>query len=416
MLGKRLLDVAALFNASRGAAQKHVALRARQVDVYNRTSTLAKAVRHQTDRVTETIKAASFLASRLNESGPVWNPEATDDAPERQPRADTSIPSKESIEGGPVSKPKNGIEQDHFYERSTGNSAAGPAPENDLEVQQEKAVRYPLPDETIPPTVSDLNSSALNHSTLSAIPQDEAVKEPLGNEGLQPASSSTSSIPSPARKPLSAKSARKLQRQSELQIPSMAADALDGAIAEPLEEGYRKSTHTSHALSSLPRVKLPKHTSNAQGVDSHWPASQLNSDSFYDAAPPESIPSVEAVPAQEQVPEGVDTALFYSPRVAKLLGGKIQGFKQGGLELKGVKDTSVDHTNLATNKDQDTFNVRTTSEDDPAMPDDSAGLNTDLSRPSTVSEEVTNFAQNISTDMKTPQVRVRLVALKSKYV
>ncbi len=160
MAGKRLLDLAALFNASRGVAQKHIALRARQVDVYNRTSTLAKAVKNQTDRVTETAKAASFLASRLNESGPAWTLEAADAPGGSRTAPDDPIPSKESTEGGQVPKPKDGIEQDHFYERSTGNSMTDPIPEDDLEIHQEKADSYPLPDGTISPT------KLVNHEVL----------------------------------------------------------------------------------------------------------------------------------------------------------------------------------------------------------------------------------------------------------
>lgn len=420
MAGKRLLDVAALFNASRGVAQKHVALRARQVDVYNRTSTLAKAVRNQTDRVTETVTAASFLVSRLNESGPAWASEATDARDESRTSTDARVPSKESTGGGPVSKPKDGIEQDHFYESSVENSATDSPPKDDLEIRQEKADRYPLPDCTIPQTKSDLNTEPVDHEVLPSRPQDEATKQPLDNEGLQPASSGVSSIPSAARKPLSAESARKLQRQSELQIPSKTADALDDTAADPLEQGhdgdsfYRKSTHISPDLSSLPRVKLPKHTSNTQEVDSHLPKGQINSDSFYSAGPPVSIPSAEAVPAQDEVPEGVNTALFHSPRVARLLGSKTQGYKQGGLELKGVKDTPMDHTGLAANKDQDTFNVRTSSEQYPTVPDDGAGLHTNSLKMSTVStEDIEDLAQDISSETNSSRVKVRLVTPKT---
>ncbi|KAE9374513.1 ABC1-domain-containing protein [Stipitochalara longipes BDJ] len=412
MAGKRLLDVAALFNASRGVAQKHVALRARQVDVYNRTSTLAKGVKNQTDRVTETAKAASFLASRLNESGPSWTPEAAETPARSQSSQNGSIPSKESTEGSQALKPKNGIEQDHFYERSTSNSSTDPIPEDDLEIQQEKADSYPLPDGTIPPTKSDLNAKPMDHEVLSTRPQDEAVKRPLENEGLQPTSSNVSTIPLPTRKPLSAESVRKLQRQSELPIPSISADASEDTIPDPLKMGhdednfYTKLTHTSPVLSSLPRVKMPKHTSSIQGVDSHLPEGQINSDSFYTAGSSESVPAVTAVPEQDAVPEGVDTALFYSPRVARLLGGKTQGFKQDGLELKGVKDTPIDHTGIAAVKDQDTFIVRTSQEDHPTVPEVDASMKTDTAKTSSISrKEVKDLAQDISKGIDPSQVQ-----------
>jgi aarF domain-containing kinase len=418
MAGRRLLDIVAIFNASRGVAQKHVALRARQLDVYNRTSTLAKAVKDQTDRVTETAKAASFLASRLNESGPAWASEAKDTSANGREgdNADGSIPSKASTEAQQVPKRKYRIEQDHFYERSMGNSTTDPVPKHDLEIQQEKADRYPLPDGTIPPANSNLNTKPLDHEVLSARPQDETVKKPLKDEGLKPASSSASTTPSPAQKLLSAESARNLRQQYELQIPSVTADALDDTVPDPLEEGhdedsfYRKSTHTSPVLSSLPRVKLPQHTSSAQGIDSHLPEGQINSDSFYTVRPLGPVPAVSAVPAQDEVPEGVDTALFYSPRVARLLGGKTQRSKQGNLELKGVEDTPIEHTELAANKDQDTLNARTSLEGHSTVLGDGVGVDKDLPNTSTVSREVNEIAQDLLEGTNPSERRVRSVA------
>src|SRR5271170_5904653 len=94
MAGKRLLDLAALFNASRGVAQKYAALQSHQLEVWNKTSSIAKAVKSQTDWATETAKAASFIASRLNENAPSWASDAF------KTTNDTPIPSKETTEAG----------------------------------------------------------------------------------------------------------------------------------------------------------------------------------------------------------------------------------------------------------------------------------------------------------------------------
>lgn len=67
MAGRRLLDATKLLNATRKIAQQHLELRTEQLDRYNKTSTLAKAVKSQTDRVTVTAQAAIALARRLNE-------------------------------------------------------------------------------------------------------------------------------------------------------------------------------------------------------------------------------------------------------------------------------------------------------------------------------------------------------------
>lgn len=376
MAGKRILDLAALFNSSRGVAQKHIALKTRQIDVYNRTSTLARAVRNQTDRVTETVKAASFLASRLNDNVPEWTKEATDYTTSSQPKDSGAIPSRESTkEQEHAPKKREGLEQDHFYEKSESNSSVNPTPKRDLHIQQEKAKSYPLPDGTIPPQNADIDTAELNADTTPIRSKAGPKLDPIDSEGLHPAASSASTIPIPKTKPLSADNAKRIQREHERQIPSVTADAI-GHSNNPLEEGhdedsfYDRSRHTSPTLSSLPRAKIPKHTSDIQENDQHLRDDAINSDTFSETVDrTKQIPSVESVPEQEQVPEGINTDLFYSPRVARLLGGKTQGSGKGTLGLKGVKDTPVDQTQLARNKDQDTFNVRSSVQAEPTTPD-----------------------------------------------
>src|SRR5690242_15028632 len=98
MAGRRLLDVAALFNASRGIVRQHIALRQQQFDVFTKTSSLAKAVKSQAKRYTETAKAASFLASRMNEDKPSWTYEATESTEAGSTSKDAPIPSASTAE------------------------------------------------------------------------------------------------------------------------------------------------------------------------------------------------------------------------------------------------------------------------------------------------------------------------------
>jgi aarF domain-containing kinase len=404
MSGKRLLDIVALVNASRGVAKKHVALRARQLDVYNRTSTLTRAVRSQRDRVTETVKAASILASRLNEKAPEWASDIPEESSTGQSHEGEPIPSRESTDGTSPSKLKDGLEQDHFYERSMKNSTVDEPPKDDSDIQQETADRYPLPDGMILPRDSDINTAPIDHDIILERPEDEPSKRPVESEGFQPVSTARSSIPKPSQKHhLSPEEARAAQRQSELQIPSKAADAFDDSVTDPLEDGhgedtvYRRSTHTSPTLSSLPRAKIPKHISDVQEGDGHL-LEKLNSETFYSAGKAEQqIPSVEAVPEQEEIPEGVNTELFYSPRVTRLLGGKAQGSKKSDLELKGAKATPVEHTKVAEGKDQDTFNVRTSPQSQPTTPETSNKQDAHAAKVSDLSkEEIESLAQDIS--------------------
>jgi aarF domain-containing kinase len=402
MAGKRLLDIAALFNASRGVVQKHIALRGRQLDVYNRTSTLARAVRNQTERVTETAKAASILASRLNESAPAWTSETTDERPTAQSEDGETIPRKDAEGKAPQAQQEEGLEQDHFYERSESNSAVDQKPTEDLNILQEKADRYPLPDGTIPQAESEINKPAVDHDVISTSPRDELLKEPLESDGLESVSSGASSIPTPRSRPLSAEAARRTQRQFEEQIPSKTADALGETSADPLEEGhdedsfYRTSGHTSPTLSSLPRVKIPKHPSSVQKGDPEG----LNSDIFYDAEgsqKSEQIPSVEAVSEQEQVPEGINTDLFYSPRIARMLGGKMHAARERDLKLKGVESIPVDRTDPAEGKDQDTFNVCGSSQALPTSPEVSSNPSL-AAKPTDRNEDIEKLAQDLARD------------------
>jgi hypothetical protein len=90
MAGRRLLDVAALVHAARSVARKHVALRARQLDVYTSTST---------------------------------------------------VPGRAGREG---------LGQAHSYGSPETNTVANAAPQGGLEARQERERRYPLPDGIIP--------------------------------------------------------------------------------------------------------------------------------------------------------------------------------------------------------------------------------------------------------------------------
>lgn len=373
MAGKRLVDIAAVFNAAQGVAQKHVALKARQLDVYNRTSTLAKAVRNQTDRVTETAKAASFLASRFSESAPPWAAEDTAETSNEHLRNGGPRPSKRFPEGGePGWKLKGGLEQDQYDDKSKRNSATDRLPKKDSDIQQEKADHYPLSGGAVPPSNSSINIPPTR-------PENEPIREFLDKDGFDPLSSSAPTNSIPSSRQLSSEEAKTVQRQLKLRIPSKTADSIDDPGLDGLEESQdedsfiRASGQTSSALSSSPRVKISKHPSNSQGGESSLSEGGIAPDSFYTpgqkfVSKAERIPSVVTIPEQGQIPEGINTDVFYSLRVARILGGKTRGSTKNDLELKVVAGTPVGNTNLAADNAHDTFNVRMSSQSDPEFP------------------------------------------------
>lgn len=346
MAGRRLLDAARLFSAARSVASQHVALRSQQLDTYNKTSTLARAVKSQTDRVTLTAQAAYTLAKRFSEDVPKYNSptERWKPGDDFAYNADASVgtqgPDYKQEDGTGSSRPV-GLEQDHHYNRDEGNSTRQPKPKDEMEVTQEEAAEEPLPDGTIPPTDNNINRPPTPGEVLDSEKQGKDSTHELGP-----------------------RQARYAQRLAEEQIPRIFA--ADEAGKETIENKdinasvfSEPSENETTAYSSLPRAKLPKVTEDTQGGDSHVDDGKLNQDVFYSSKgnqQPQQIPQKKAVPEQEEIPEGINTDVFHSPKVAKMLSGRD---KRGyGLDLRNASRTPIEQSKLQEGKDQDTFNVR----------------------------------------------------------
>ena len=269
---------------------------------------------------------------------------------------------------------KQGLEQDHFYQRSEENSTANPPPKRALDIKQEKAKRYPLPDGSIPP--ADANTSvSQQQDVFSHVSLTEPQQSPLSgdhassDDALEPASSGRTSIPDPAKEVLSqslADRAGKLQRQAENQIPSESA----GPPPRPLLKSryeiegqnvfYKPSQETSPLLSSLPRDKLPKITEDRQEGDN----GQINQDVFYSSMPRDqnSMFDAQAASDQEQLPEDMHSEIFQSPRVARMLGAKHKsGETRRELDPDVQQATAAGQTKSPLHKTQELFNGSSTS-------------------------------------------------------
>ncbi|KAH0536214.1 hypothetical protein FGG08_006896 [Glutinoglossum americanum] len=181
MAGKRLLDVAHLFNASRSVASKHAALRSHQLDAYAKTSTLASAVKSQADRITQTAKAASAFVPRLGE-----NP---GESGQQGRTAGTTVPGKEDPERA------------HLYKPSETNTVADAVPQGDLEAGQEWAGRYSLPDGIVPGFGINVpnQDKGVFHGRSQTEPQKTSLLQPnataIGGEGSEHKPSPTPTIP-----------------------------------------------------------------------------------------------------------------------------------------------------------------------------------------------------------------------------
>ncbi|KXT09727.1 hypothetical protein AC579_1693 [Pseudocercospora musae] len=78
MSGKRLIDAARLAGVGRNVVKNHFKIRQEQWQLLTKTSSVARAVKSQTDRVTVTAAAAFELAKRVNEAGPQWREEGAE--------------------------------------------------------------------------------------------------------------------------------------------------------------------------------------------------------------------------------------------------------------------------------------------------------------------------------------------------
>lgn len=287
MSGKRILDAIALLRVGKNIAYNHFAIRLRQAEVYSKTSSIVKAIQGRP------APGHAFSSQNFNQAPS----RASGDHP--VPEADKHTGPQQSLDETP------GIKQTHFYDKSKNNTTANPASREDLDIEQTKSSRAPLPDGTIPPT----------DSPLGGIQEDASIH-------LH--SSAQSSTPTPTSSQLSSQDAMIAQRRSESQIPSKSAgppapEAPEFSIDQEQDTFYQPPGQAKPVLSALPRVRLPKVENDVQGGDSHIP-SNINADVYYSGSEQEK----NAEPSDEQLSQ-----LFHSPRSAKLLGNKTRQDQTG---------------------------------------------------------------------------------------
>lgn len=283
MAGKRLLDAALFFNASRTITGKHVRIRREQLDVWSKTSTIAKAVKNQTDRVTLTAQAAVALAQRLNESSPSPSPAPQTTQSTRAGNEDI-VPRNEVVDDTDTDhSAREGFQQDHHYKRSEQNATQQPPPADEIDVRQEKPARYPTADGSIPPAGSPINEA-----------ESRTGSDDVGN-----------------------------------------IRATEPPTKDPVTEEGREDVGG-----------IKPHTSDSSTI----PIPQ--------GQPTTEIPNKEAIPDQEQLPEGINTDIFYSPRVSKLLRQtEKKDASKSETQPRGSK-TPIDKTPQREGQDHETFNVR----------------------------------------------------------
>ena len=343
MSGRWLLDAAALYSASRRVLSKHIALRNYQYENYDKTSSLIRAIRSQTDRVTLTVKAAANLAARFN------GPDAHYPNSAQKSFLNAAAFSKDSVAASRADLPTNeSIEQDHYYNRPERNDTKQPVP---TDVRQEKGNTRPLPDGSIK-SVSRREEQSANENNVSLngrklvgpLPTvaTKAESAELGGDFKLNGNGNMKtdfSRSDDGELLLSSIQARQLQCESEAPIPSEAAEPpplesadQDSKIPALAEIGveqekdvyYTPPSVSTPVLSSLPRVKVPKVTENTQENDEHVSDIGLNQDVYYKSTAadfPSRTTTSQADAEPDPISEEMYSEIFHSPKVARILGG-----------------------------------------------------------------------------------------------
>ena len=435
MSGKRILDAAAIFKASRTVAARHLAYRRHQLDEYSKTSTLAKAVRNQTDRITLTVRAGSALAARFNGPDSAYSTRAGGSSSVEK---DSPVPSQTSVRGAAeTAKQKQGLEQDHLFEKSQKNTTAEPLHEDELDIKQERAKGDPLPDGSIPNVSADDGKAKRDKDVYSDVPPNEGAKEPISEhdqapaDSLEPSSSSISSIPVPqqqVRVP-SADKARRLQRQAEQQIPSQAAepppaeasepasavssnvDAEELGVAQEQDTFYTPSPKTGNVLSALPRVKLPKNTEDTQQSNPNVPDEHINQDVFYSSDPVHgqgAVPQTQAKPEQDGPSEEIYSELFHSPKIAKMLRGQPREGKSTKA-LDPLQERVFQPSEIKSVKDKDQLTLGKGAQEIGAQSGNKDTASTQETPAVSAEEDARNLAEDMAKDAESSQVGLYII-------
>ena len=380
MSGKRIIDMIALAKVSRDVASKHIALQGRQLQTYSKSSSLAKLIKIRARKANTTFQAASTIVRQPSEPTPSYSTRA-----DGGPMQHVTVPSAESVaKDNENALSKEGLEQDHFYKRSESNTTSHPLSETQLGIKQEQAKRSPLSDGTIPP--QDLDIARVMKDTNVLSKQANFTESPIrsleaSSYEQNPASQSASGVdvPSLVRKgqPHSANDRRRLQRQAEDQIPQWSANPpgeesfklhdISKSQTGVRDDGaqdtfYSQSKGISPALSSLPRVKIPKATSHIQESDEHVHDQQINQDVYYSSglkSENQVIPEAQAMPEQERVPESLHSEIFHSPKIARMLSGNAEASSSPS-EIRLQHQDAAEPTQVKPAKavDRDTFSTR----------------------------------------------------------
>lgn len=404
MSGKRLLDSLALLKASSAVVLKHVALRRQQVDVYQRTSSIAKILRSRTEWVTSIVESTPGNAFKRKVN---------------QTDVGANRTTFEKI---------SGLDDDHYHEKPETKKDAQPVPMSELNVQREKGESQFMRDGASPPIEPIKNGSGVNHRASSdlsrpvfgrgaSISNDEGTKKVL--QPVSPVrdairfSGIQSALLNPDRE-------RDLQKHAENNIPLTFAE-VQTVPSQVQQDFFYSPTPKSQVFSSLPLVKPPMVTEDTQDQNGQVSSEVFNQDVLYSDVIKKTneTPVLEgqAIPEHQQPSDEVFSEMFHGPRVAKMLRGEPKrALAVENSSLPIGQGLLLKHHELAQRKDQEKFNIRSSGQGLTTKPGDSEPVNSFGTLRKANTEEIRNLAEDLAKDSSSVVSATRGVRTDNSFV
>lgn len=384
MSARSFLDALALLRASRRVATKFAALQSQQLDIYSKTSSLARAFKNQTDREIppaqensenerqpeNTPRPKHFLQQQNTDELKFEPPTTNDDVARGYP---------------PKALDRKAVDQDHIYSRLKPNKTSSPLVHDGLRMKQLKADGFPLPDGSFSP--SDLGNGEVKTiptkpNGLHNIPQTSIDQlsnwrlndgDSLLNNGRQKGSFSN---PTQEAKASIREQREPPQRRVERQNPSVqlpyarsqdvqCSNSLTSELDVGQETDFSYSSRASKnpPLSFLGHGEIPRGAEADHGGDKATSVSGGNGDlvdSFKWNSSDNIDPDGFVAPNQDPAVDVAYSEPFRSRKVAGHLNRKrYPETMSKSMRMEGPNVNSLVNTKAATAHDEETFNQRT---------------------------------------------------------
>ena len=405
MSGKRLLDSLALLKASSAVVSKHIALRRQQVNVYERTSSIARVVKNQIEWESSIVKSIPGNAFQREIS---------------QTNVDANITPLEN---------KSGLDKDRNYEKPETNTNAQLLPVGELSIQREKGTSQFLRDGALPPIKPINNGSGVHNRTSSdlsrpglgrgaSISNDEGIKK-----ALQLVSPVRDVIPVPGIQSalLNPDGGRDLQKRTEKDIPSNFAEA-QPVSSQVLQDVFYTSTQKkSQVSSSLPSAKLPMATEDTTELNGPFTSNLLNQDVLYSTvikkANETPIPEGQAVPKQQQPSDEMFSEIFHGSPVAKMLkGDSKRALAVENPSLHVGQGPLLKQRELPQGRDQEKIEIRSSGQYLSRNIGDSELVNMLGTLRKADTKEVSNLAEDLAKESRSVSSAIRGVRTNTPFI